>query len=158
MSQSSIDYKRLEEKLEKKDKKAFKLSDVQHKIRKVAFDVVRFIDGFDIEGLWKVEKSEDGEYIVALYNDSEELEKTASTKSDWSTLFSKQKEIHVFYKGTPITRLAAKDLGVPEEDLSLVCSYLPEKLASNKKLVAGLLKELPSEENKELVRKYPELL
>jgi hypothetical protein len=42
--------------------------------------------------------------------------------------------------------------------LSLVCSYLPEKLATNKKLVIGLLKELPGEENKELVRKYPELL
>ena len=156
MSKSSIDYSSLENSLDKSKQKVYKLADVQHKIRKVAFDVVRFIDGTDIEGLWKVDKTSQGEYILALY-DEDNLEKTASVKSDWKVLLSKQNDLHVFYKNDPIIRLASHDLGVPEEELNLVPSYLPEKLANNSRLVRGLLNQLTDSERQELYKKYPEL-
>ncbi len=157
MSKTSLDYSSLENKLNTSNKKVYKLADVQHKIRKVAFDVVRFIDGSDIEGLWKVDKTPDGECIVALYDESEGLEKTASTLSEWKVLLSKQNDLHVFYKNEPIVRLASQDLGIPEEEINLVPTYLPEKLANNSKLVRGLLNQLSESERQELYNKYPEL-
>jgi hypothetical protein len=158
MSRPSIDYSNLENDLNKSNKKVFKLSDVQHKIRKVAFDVVRFIDGSDIEGLWKIDKNQQGEYIVALYDDSvDSLEKTASDKTGWKVVLSKQNDLHVFYKEEPIIRLASTDLGIPEEEMTLVPTYLPNKLANNSKLVRGLLNQLSESERQELYKKYPEL-
>lgn len=157
MSKTSLDYSILENKLDKSKKKVYKLADVQHKIRKVAFDVVRFIDGSDIEGLWKVDKTPDGECIVALYDEGESLEKTASTRSEWKVLLSKQNDLHIFYKNEPIVRLASQDLGIPEDEINLVPSYLPEKLANNSKLVRGLLNHLKESERQELYNKYPEL-
>lgn len=157
MSKTSIDYSNLENRLEKSKQKVYKLSDVQHKIRKVAFDVVRFIDGSDIEGLWKVDKTPDGECIVALYDDDNHLEKTASEHSNWKVLLSKQNDLHVFYKNDPIVRLASEDLGIPEDEINLVPTYLPEKLANNSRLVRGLLNQLSDVERKELYKKYPEL-
>jgi len=156
MSKSSIDYSSLESRLEKSKQKVYKLEDVQHKIRKVAFDVVRFIDGSDIEGLWKVDKTPSGECIVALY-DEDSLEKTASVKSNWKVLLSKQNDLHVFYKNEPIVRLASQDLGIPEDEVGLVPTYLPERLANNSKLVRGLLNQLSEPERQELYKKYPEL-
>jgi hypothetical protein len=156
MSKSSIDYSSLEKSINKSEQKVYKLADVQHKIRKVAFDIVRFIDGSDIEGLWRVDKTSEGECIIALY-DEEQLEKTASTKSNWKVLLSKQNDLHVFYKNEPIIRLAAQDLGVPEDEVNLVPSYLPNKLANNSRLVRGLLNQLSESERQELYKKYPEL-
>jgi hypothetical protein len=157
MSKTSIDYSNLEQRLEKSKQKVYKLADVQHKIRKVAFDVVRFIDGSDIEGLWKVDKTPDGECIVALYDDENHLEKTASENSNWKVLLSKQNDLHVFYKNDPIVRRASEDLGIPEDEINLVPTYLPEKLANNSRLVRGLLNQLSDVERKELYKKYPEL-
>jgi len=157
MSKTSLDYLSLENKLDKSNKKVYKLADVQHKIRKVAFDIVRFIDGSDIEGLWKVDKTPDGECIVALYDEGDGLEKTASTRSNWKVLLSKQNDLHVFYKNEPIVRLASQDLGIPESEINLVPTYLPEKLANNSKLVRGLLNQLTESERQELYNKYPEL-
>lgn len=156
MSKSSIDYSGLEKEIDKSKQKVYKLADVQHKIRKVAFDVVRFIDGSDIEGLWRVDRTDQGECIVALYDEGG-LEKNASLNSNWKVLLSKQNDLHVFYKNEPIVRLAAQDLGVPEDEVNLIPSYLPEKLANNSKLVRGLLNQLSESERQELYKKYPEL-
>ena len=134
--------------------KVYKLSDVQHKIRKVGFDVVRM---FDIEGLWKVDKTSDGECIVALYEDEEGLEKNASLNTPWKVLLGKQNDLHIFYKNDPIIRLASSDLGIPEEEVNLVPQYLPERLANNSRLVRGLLNQLSDFECQKLYQKYPEL-
>jgi hypothetical protein len=158
MSRPSLDYSSLETSLEKTNQKVYKLADVQHKIRKVAFDVVRFIDGSDIEGLWKIDKDNKGEYIVALYDESDSsLEKNASLNSQWKVVLSKQNDLHVFYKNDPIVRLGSEDIGIPEDEISLVPTYLPQKLANNSKLVRGLLNQLSEHERQELYKKYPEL-
>jgi len=155
---SSVNYNDLEDKLAAK--KSYKLSDVQHKIKKVAFDVVKFDSASNIEGLWQVEKGVDGDYIVAMYDEeAAPAIKTASkTETDWSVLADKSgANLSLFYKGTPVTRLATAALGIPASDSELVQSYLPSKLATNNKLVEGLLQEISVSERKELLSKHPEL-
>lgn len=154
MNKFSVDYQKLEGKLEYK--KAYKLSEVQDKVRKVAFDVVRFIDSDNIEGLWQIQHGADGDYIVAMYGDGPE--ENVKSSSNWGVVSDKSSgNFSIFYKGTPIARLALSSLGIPKEDSSLIVSYLPDRLAENPRLVSGLLQELTVEERQELLTKYPEL-
>lgn len=134
-------------------KKAYKLSDVKDQLETVAFDVVRFKDGDKGAELWEVQSSDDGDYIVALYE-----EETTKTSSNWSVVLTKTAGLlQISYKGDPLVRLASSKLGVPQGELDRVTQYLPEKLASNKKLVKALLGELTTEAKQEVLKKYPEL-
>lgn len=151
MSKNDIDYSGL---LNQITKKAYKLSAVKDQIETVAFDVVRFKDGDKAAELWEVQSAEDGDYIVALY-DEEESTKTAS---DWTVVFTKTASLlQVAYKGDPLVRLPLTKLGIPRSEMAQVSQYLPEKLASNKKLVKALLNELGPEAKQEVLKKYPEL-
>jgi hypothetical protein len=153
MSKFSLDYDNLEQKVYKK---AYKLSDVKNKIERVAFDVVRFSDGDDASKLWQVQSADDGDYIVALYDEPEESQKTAS--SNWEVVLNKASSmIDVYYKGDPIVRVAASKLGIPSDELALVSKYLPKKLTENKKLATALLSEAGDNVRQELYKKYPEL-
>jgi len=152
MYKNSIDYSSLENKIYKK---AYRLEDVKDKIEKVAFDIVRFKDDDKGANLWQVQSADDGQYIVALYEDSE----LAKTSSPWEVSVSKTaNEVYFFYKNDPIVKLNASKLGIPKEELSNIGNYLPEKLAANKKLVNSLLNELTVSAKKEVLNKYPELL
>lgn len=152
MSKNTIDYSALAHQI---TKKAYKLSDVKDQLETVAFDVVRFKDGDKGAELWEVQSADDGDYIVALYDESEEAAKTAS---DWSVVITKAAGVlQVSYKGDPLVRLPFTKLGIPREELGKVPQYLPEKLTSNKKLVKALLSELSAEAKQEVLKKYPEL-
>jgi len=157
MNKFSVDYQSLQGKLDQK--KAYRLSEVKDRIKKVAFDVVRFVDSDNIDGLWQIQHANDGDYIVAMYDDATGPESPVTKSSnDWSVVTDKTgSHINFFYKGTPITRLSLASLGIPESDSNLVANYLPIRLASNPKLVSGLLLEVPLENRKELLTKYPEL-
>lgn len=140
--------------------RAFRYEDVKDRLKKVAFDVVRFVDGDDISGLWRIQETPDGEVIVAQYDDTSNLqvEKTASVKTNWRALADKSGEnIHVFYKDSPVTKVSLASVGIPIEDADIVCRYLPEKLATNEALASNLLSEMPRASVKELVKAYPEL-
>ena len=150
MSKNSIDYSRLANQIYKK---AYRLSDVQDQLETVAFDIVRFKDSDKGADLWQVQSADDGDYIVALYHPEEEKK-----EASWSVSISKTAAVlQVSYKGDPLVRIAASKLGIPVTELSKVPGYLPEKLASNKKLVKALLNELPESTKKEVLNKYPEL-
>lgn len=157
MEKNVIDYEVLAQKLDAK--KVYKLSDVQHRIKKVAFDVVRFMDGEDIDGLWKIEKTPNGEFILANYD--EDITKEASIKSNWSTHINKRNnDVYIFYKNEQISKMANSefvDMGIPTTEVNDVIESLPKKLANNPKLVKGLLNKLSETERQELFLKYPEL-
>ena len=159
MKKFAVDYASLQSSLEKP--KVYKLEDVKDKIKKVAFDVVRFLDSDNIDGLWQIQHTSDGDYIVAMYGEegaSAPVTKSSSVKTDWSVITDKSgQNLNFFYKGTPVTRLSVAALGLPNTEASLATSYLPAKLASNSRLVTGLLQELSPEERKELLTKHPEL-
>jgi hypothetical protein len=139
-------------------KRAYKLSEVKDQLEAVAFDIVRFKSD-DAAGhganLWQVNSAEDGDYIVSLYEETD-AEKTASA---WEVSLSKTANaLDIYYKGDPIIRIAAHQLGIPAEELPSVPKYLPAKLSENKKLVSALLSELNEPAKKMVLSKYPELL
>lgn len=155
MNRFSVDYEGLQGNLYQE--KYFRLKDVEDRIEKVAFDVVRFIDNDNIDGLWQIRQSNEGEYIVAMYDETQPSKVTKSS-SNWSTIRDKSgNNVHIFYKGTPVSRIVLADLGLSSEESISMCRYLPAKLAENKNLAVGLLKELPENERQELFTKYPEL-
>jgi len=152
MSKISLDYSSLANKI---TKKAYRLSDVKDQLETIAFDVVRFKDGDKGADLWQVQSADDGDYIVALYTD--EVEKEAS--SDWSVLVTKSgSDLQISYKGDPLVRMSSSKLGIPNSELHQVEKYLPEKLATNKKLVRALLGELNDAARQEVSKRYPELV
>lgn len=155
MDKYSIDYTLLNNKLS--SPKIYKLASVQGKIEKVAFDVVRFMDGTEeIDKLWRIHKGDDGnEYIMAMYDDSP----TETVKNAWSAAINKNaSHMTVFYKGEPITKLAAADVGATPTELSALCNQLPSKLAAERELVGALLSDLSESERDALKERYPELL
>lgn len=153
MSQFSVDYSKIEGKIYKK---AYKLSDVQHKLEKVAFDIVKFKDNDDSTNLWQIQSADDGDYIVAIYQNEDE---TKTALSGWEVSIVKSASaVQISYKGDPIAQLPSSKLGIPVVELDKVKEYLPAKLASNKKLVSALLKELSPSVKNSILNKYPELV
>ena len=156
MSKFSVDYQKLSNSI---DKTFYKLSEVKHKLEKVAFDVFRMKDG-NSEELWQIQNSDDGDYIVAKYelDDIKNVEVKAANSS-WDILISNSSgDINIFYKGHPITKVAGAQFGINVEDLSLVKKYLPNKLSSDKNLVKALFATLDKNVKENLLNLYPELL
>ena len=157
MPKFSVDYSGLVSSI---TKKAYRLSDVKDQLETVAFDVVRFKDADKGADLWQVQSADDGDYIVALYDDEDkdELDKTASS-NPWSVFVTKNgHDLQISYKGDPLVRLASSKLGIPSVELHRAEQYLPEKLATNKKLVKALLSELSETARHEVSKRYPELV
>jgi len=152
MSRFSIDYKSLENNT---INRTYRYEDVKHKLQKVAFDIVRFRqdNNDNIDGLWKIEATDSGDVIVALYDEGDVLEKTSSS---WDASLNKSaSEISVFYKNDFITKIASSELGI--NDVESFVEGLPARMDKNSKLKEALLKELPVERRQEIVSKYPEL-
>lgn len=155
-SKFGLDYDVLETSVNKAEHKMYRLADVQNKIERVAFDIVRFRDDSP-EKLWQIQSADDGDYIVALYEE-EAAKKVASRGSDWSVVLgSMATDLHVFYKGSSVARLNPADLGIPASELNLVRRYLPAELAKNNVLVKGLLNRCDATVREELVSRFPEL-
>lgn len=153
MSKFTMDYSKLEQNVYKN---SYKLRDVKDQIEKVAFDIVRFKDGDKAAELWQVQSADDGDYIIALYNENTEETKVAS---QWDVSICKfSQTLQISYKGDPILKIASDKLGIPKSEIQLIPSYLPEKLAQNKKLVKQLLSEVPLATKQQILQKYPELL
>lgn len=128
--------------------KMYKLADVSSRIEKVAFDVVRFKDDDNRANLWQIQSGEDGDYIIALYNEDFRKE------SDWEAIVDKKASIiHIFYKKTELGKLSSQDLG--DLDLERAAQILPQKLASNSQLKNLFLDRLPSKQA--VLSKFPEL-
>lgn len=140
------------------------MADVQGRIEKVAFDVVRFMDGSeDIDKLWRIHKEDDGnEFIVAMYEDGSlqtSSEHKNTEKTAWHAATNKTaSHITVFYKGEPITKVAAADIGADADEASALCKHLPQRLASERRLVTALLQDLSDDERQALKDRHPELL
>lgn len=144
---NSLDYKFLQDTLEKR---TYKLSEVKDRIVKVAFDVVKFKD--EDEGLWQIQNAEDGDYIIALYNPEEG---SNIKEASWTVIMNKLAgDVSFIYKNEYITKMASTQLGV--SDPVFIEKTLPKKLAENPRLVQMLLKEVKPEVKAELVKKFPE--
>jgi hypothetical protein len=104
-----------------------------------------------------VQSADDGDYIVALYD--EEPETTVKKATAWSVMATKNgSDLQISYKGDPLVKMSSRKLGIPRSELHRAEQYLPEKLASNKKLVKALLNELSDMARQEVSKRYPELV
>lgn len=151
---SDEDYKVLDGKLSAK--KAYKYEDVKHRLVKVAFDIVKFRDSDpSIDGLWQIQSTDDGEVIVATYEDlAEKLE----VKSSWATRADKTaSSINVFYKNDFVKKIAAKDIG-NDIDINKLSEHLPDSLETNKSLRDAFVNNiLTTDEREAFLSKNPEL-
>jgi len=150
MNKYSIDYTELEKNLTAP--KAFLLKDVEHRLEKVAFNVVRFMDASeDIDGLWEIQNTDDGDVIVAKYDyDNPKM----TSMSSWDVVpDARGKTMNIFYKGEPVVRLAA-----PEGELSAFCKNASVRLEKDTEFRALLLGEVGAAEKAELLNKFPELV
>lgn len=152
MDKHSINYENMNQKLSMR--KAYRFSDVKDRLIKVAFDVVKFKDSDNIDGLWQVQSSDDGEVIVALYEETPLLE----AKSSWSAVADKTASyIHVFYNNEPVIKLASATLGITKDDSDSFVENLPKVLAEDATIRASLLKQLSDKDRVSFTTKYPEL-
>lgn len=156
MDKFSVNFKTLEESL-KPQAPIFRFEDVKHRLKKVAFDIVRFVDSDDIDGLWQIKHTDEGDVIVAMYSDHSDVEKTASGKSDWQAVADRLGNINLFYKSSPVTKVSLAKMGMSDEDPHSICTVLSEKLTTNTKLLKGLLASLSAEERNDLFGVHPEL-
>ena len=146
----SIDYSKLADNIYKR---AYRFSDVKDQIERVAFDIVRFKDNDKGADLWQIQNADDGDYIVALYN-----EESVVKESNWEVTLNKlSSNIQISYKGDPIVKIPSNKLGIPSSELKKIEEYLPSKLAENKKLVKMLLNELSASVKSDVLSKYHEL-
>lgn len=136
--------------LEKLGKKTYRLKDIEHKIVRVAFDIVR-LQGEPIDELWEIQSADDGDYIVARYNTEDETApiKQASARSPWEAV-AKEGEVHLFYKGASFTKFA-------HVDAEYVVNFLPTKLSNDQHFVEALFSALSPERQTEVKKLYPEL-
>jgi hypothetical protein len=134
MDKFSIDYGIIAKGLNKR--RVFKLSEVADRIEKVAFDVVRFKDDDDTTKLWQIQDTPDGKVIVAIYKDDDDAIKS---ESEWQALPDKHANVNIYRNGEPIVRLAAADFGIPKEEISLLCRWLPKKIAEDKRMQEYLI-------------------
>lgn len=163
MEKFAVNYNALDTDLKPREL-VFRYADVKDRLKKVAFDVVKFKDSDDISGLWQIQQTDEGDVIVAKYDDSNyvvaedptaPIEKVAT---NWSVMSDQLGEhVHVFYKNSPVTKIALAAVGIPKEDADIMCSTLPERLETNKSLASSMLQELSPVDRKELLDTHPEL-
>lgn len=154
-SKFGLDYDQLATSVQKAERTMYRLAEVQDRIERVAFDIVRFREDGP-EKLWQIQSSDEGDYIVSLYEE-EAAKKIATAGNGWSVVVGRTSDLHVFYGGQAVCRLAASDLGVPADEINLVRRYLPGKLASNQGLVNSLLKRCEASVREGLLAQFPEL-
>lgn len=155
MVKHSINYEALDNVV---NKKSFKLSDVKDKLVKVAFDLYK-MKGNNSDELWQIQSADDGDYIVARYSEEEEKEvkvATASTSSPWE-VSTTSSDVAIFYKGYPISKISLASMGMKEEDAGTIKDFLPNKLASDGKLVKALINGLNEKAKNQIIQLYPEL-
>lgn len=155
MDKFNIDFDNLSEKMKKK--RAYRMEDVKGRIRKVAFDVVRFIDSEGLDNLWKVKTVGDEEYIVAMYGEDEEkVEKTAS-ENLWRAI-ENGRGVDIFYKGAAVGTIDLSSLGFDPSDRQLASQWIPVKLGEDRDFTDRFISSLSSSERENLAVVAPELV
>jgi len=124
----------------------------KHLFHKVAFDVFQMNDS-KIPSYWVLEKCDDGEYLVATYENEE-----IKSESAWSALSDKENQnITLSYRNIPIRRFAMVEFRVKAEDVHIFKQAMIEKLEEDTGFVDKLLNTLPEDKKNSLVSLFPEL-
>jgi|SRR5690606_32676585 len=137
--------------------RSYRLADVQNRIEKVAYDLVRFRDNEDTEQLWKIQDGSDGPVIVALYGEDGGLAvESNNEKNDWDALPDKS-AMHIYYKGEPLVSLSSSDMGIPETEFNIARRWLPKKLANDESLQKEIFSKVAGRSRELICQRFPEL-
>ena len=135
----------------------YRLKDVEHRIEKVAYDLVRFRENEDTDQLWKIEEGVDGPVIIALYGDDGSLLKSESNiEKQWEVLPDKT-AMHFYYKGEPLVSLSSEQLGIPKEEFNIAGRWMPKKLATDERFQSLLLNTINRSGRVHIAQRFPEL-
>ena len=139
-------------------RKTYRLEDVKDRIEKVGFNLVRFPDNSDTDQLWRVQETDEGPVIVALYGDNGGLvvESEEDEKRDWEAVPDKT-SMNVFYKGEHLLSLSSQDLGIPTDEFSTLRRWLPRKLETDTDLQKNILQKVPTASRRLISSRFPEL-
>ncbi len=156
MNKYTLDYESLDKVINRP--KTYRYEDVKDRLIRVAYDIVRFQSPEeDIDSLWQVQATDDGEVIVAMYDDKCKTAEASVRDTSWNVVADAQNNMHIFYKDSPITRIASSQIGIESEDMPSFCQDISNKLGSDKDFRTSLLSDLSASDRVELFRKYPEL-
>ena len=129
----------------------------KHLFTKVAFDVFQ-LNSSPVDSLWILEDDPEGaQFLVARY-DEEQSDEQLKVESDWSALADKEaKNVTLFYKSSPIHRLAAAEFGFTRDDVSVFKKTLVDKLSSDKTFRDKFLSSQSTAKQDALLQQFPEL-
>jgi hypothetical protein len=132
-----------------KERTSYEYEQVKHLFRKCAFDAYKPLNGS--EQLWELRDGEDGKkYLVALYEEAEDIVATASTKF-WKATPDSRGNVTLAYKDFPIMLFTAANAGYEVSEAAQFAEYL-EKKASIKEFERDLVSNLPQAKKEVLVR------
>lgn len=138
-------------------KRAYRYADVEDRVEKVAYDLVRFRENEDTDQLWRIENSDDGPVIVALYGDDGGLSAESEVEPQGWEAVPDKKSMHVFYKGEHLLSLSSEQLGIPAKEFNVARRWIPKKLANDEELQTLLLGKVPVAARRLIAQRFPEL-
>lgn len=142
MEKFELDYKSLSNVVDP-DTSRIPLKGNEHRIIRVAFDMVRFKDSGP-EELWQVQSNDDGEFLVRTFDISNEEN---IVTSNWKVMLDKKEEnITVAYQDVPIKRIACKQYGACDTKKAwMLRDTIYERLNNDQKFIKSFYFSLPCE-------------
>jgi len=142
MEKFELDYKSLSNVVDP-DTSRIPLKGNEHRIIRVAFDMVRFKDSGP-EELWQIQSNDDGEFLVRTFDIGDEENVVTS---NWKVMLDKKEEnITVAYQNIPIKRVACKEYGATNtKEAWMLRDTIYERLNSDQKFIRSFYFSLPSD-------------
>jgi hypothetical protein len=120
----------------------YKFADVQHLMRKVAFDIYKQI-GDKVENLWELREEDGTKYLYSVYDDAADLTAKSSDDADWQATSDRDgKNVTLSFKQLPLVRFAAAEHGFAPDEADGFAKFLQTK-ARDQEFVSELVKQLP---------------
>lgn len=146
----SIDFKHI---LDTIEPKKISYEQNKHRFRKVGFDLFQLKDP-NVESYWVLEQCNDGEYLVATYEDEKEIK----VEGSWTALEdAKAQNITIAYKNIPIKRISSNEFNFGPNDVHIFKKAAVDKLNNDKEFVKKLLDTLPDDKKLSITQLFPEL-
>ena len=134
-----LDWQGLSEGTETK-RTCHKFADVQHLVRKIAFDQYKPLVG---EGLWELREEDGVKYLFSVYDEPSDLKATSSAATDWQAASDRDgKNVTLSFKQMPLMRFAAAKCGFTPDEAESFAKFLQAK-SQDSEFVSKLATQLP---------------
>lgn len=119
----------------------YKFADVQHLMRRVAFDVYKPLSGSDV--CWELREEDGIKYLYSVYDKPEDLTATSTKDQDWVATSDRDgKNVTLSFRQFPLVRFAAASHGFAQDEAEDFAKFLQAK-AQDKEFADKLVRQLP---------------